>query len=160
MFVSEENSENLRKTIARAPKLMKKMESSMDDIQGTIDNMKGDWEKLAGAASEGISEGKTSIRQVTRDVSAALDDVRAAVNSASSNWNMTLRVAREHVDEAGGNVTELTGKLNEDWDYNQERLEFVLENMAELTRELKLLSRSLRERPWQIIHTPEEGALP
>jgi hypothetical protein len=74
--------------------------------------------------------------------------------------NRTLDLTREHIDAAGGNVGELTAKLNEDWDYDQERLEIVLENLADLTEELRMLSRSLRERPWQIIHTPEEGELP
>lgn len=159
-FVSKENSENLSKTIARAPELMEKMERSMDEIESTIANMERDWGELAGAAAQGIDEGRLSVERVSKDVTATLEEVRSAVNAAASNWNRTLDVTRGHIDAAGGNVAEITERFKDDWDYDQERLEYILENLAELTAELKLLSRSLRERPWQIIHAPEKGVLP
>lgn len=160
LFVSRDNSENLRKTIAKAPELMNKMESSMDEIKKTVDIMQKDWSNLADAAAAGIGEGRKSLKTVGSDVSATLDDLRLAVDSATSNWNRTLDVTRKHIDDTGENVSEFTAKLNEDWDYDQERIEAVLENLTELTRELKQLSRSIRERPWQIIRTPKEGELP
>lgn len=159
-FVSAENSENLRKTIARAPMLMEKMGRSLDEIQTAISRSQEDWNTIASAATQGISEGRESIKTLTVDLQETLSDMRRAVNTTSANLNQTLDLTRGHIDSTGGNVTELTAKLNEDWDYDQERLEMVLENLADLTSELKLLSRSLRERPWQIIHTPQEGDLP
>jgi len=159
-IVSVENSENLRKTIARAPVLMNKMERSLDEIQKAIESSQQDWNEIAQAATDGISTGKKSMETITADLTGTLADVRQAVNQTSQNLNRTLDLTREHIDAAGGNVGELTAKLNEDWDYDQERLEIVLENLADLTEELRMLSRSLRERPWQIIHTPEEGELP
>jgi phospholipid/cholesterol/gamma-HCH transport system substrate-binding protein len=159
-IVSVENSENLRKTIARAPVLMNKMERSLDEIQTAIESSQQDWSEIAQAATDGISTGQKCMETITSDLTGTLADVRQAVNQTSKNLNRTLDLTREHIDAAGGNVGELTAKLNEDWDYDQERLEIVLENLAGLTEELKMLSRSLRERPWQIIHTPEEGELP
>jgi phospholipid/cholesterol/gamma-HCH transport system substrate-binding protein len=163
-FVSEENSENMQRFMAKAPEVMENIDRAVKelgpliaDARSTMSGMEEDWSKVSDAAVEGISQGRESMDRLSEDLGDTLARIEAAVSDVSGNLNRTMDVVRSRVDETGGSISEFAQALQDDWEYDQERLEMVLINLEELTEELKLFSRSLRERPWQIIHTPEQG---
>ena len=105
-----------------------------------------------------MKEARTFIRELRTDTGTALKNFDSAVTGLHQQSTATLEVVREQVETLGVSLTALSTQLQSDLDYDQQQIEEILENTVELTDNLKLLSRSLKERPWQVIYRPDDSA--
>jgi len=147
-FVNKENGANLSTILAEAPGLMRQ-------TKATLERIEKDWKNVSENAVKGIDEGRQTLDQVSKGLDQTLGTINTALLEVTDNWNTTMQLVQTEVRRAGNNMENLSGQLEETVAYDQERLEEVLENINLMTRDLKMLSRSLRERPWQLIHKTE-----
>lgn len=110
-----------------------------------------------------VQEARTAVNSVQGDLRTALANLNTtihtmdnAITSVHGDAGETLKVLRLQVAGIGGSVTELTQQLQRDLDYDQQMVEEILDNTAELTHNLRILTQSLKERPWQILYPPDE----
>jgi len=148
-FVSSENSKNFKELLVQAPKLLAETRTAMARINK-------DWGSLSAAASQGLDQAGRSMREVSSGLNQTLAKIESVLDEVNQSWNSTLSVIRTEAARTGGNVSGLAAQIQSGLDYDQERLEQVLDNMADMAEEMKMLSRSLRERPWRILNVPKE----
>jgi len=147
-FVNSENSRNLSQALVQAPKLLGEARIAMARINK-------DWVELSSAATQGVSQASRSVREVSSGLSQTFAKIESVLNDVNQSWNSTLGVIRAEAARTGKNLNDLTVQVQNDLDYDQERLEQTLENMADMAEEVKMLSRSLRERPWRVLNAPK-----
>jgi hypothetical protein len=78
-------------------------------------------------------------------------------DEALESTRLAMEAVRMQTETLGGMLTALSGRFEENMEYDQAQVEEILRNTRELTENLNLLSRSLRDRPWQIIFHPDES---
>ncbi|MDY7001573.1 MAG: MlaD family protein [Thermodesulfobacteriota bacterium] len=147
-FVNSENSRNLRQALVQAPKLLTEARTAMARINK-------DWVSLSSAATQGVDQASQSMREVSSGLGRTLVKIESVLNDVNQSWNSTLDVIRAETARTGRNVNDLAVQIQNDLDYDQERLEQMLDNMADMAEEMKMLSRSLRERPWRVLNAPK-----
>lgn len=103
---------------------------------------------VTGQASAGIQEART----VMRKVDSGIDNANTTMASASE----TMLTIKAQTQAVGTMMTQLGTQLQGDLEYDQVQIEEVLRNTRELTHNLNMLSRTLRDRPWQVIFHPAE----
>lgn len=159
LLVSPENRRNVALTLERAPVLLAQAEATLARLDSEIGGIGSQARARLAQGGELLTTLQTRLDTTMDKVDATIVNADAAVGNASRDWSATLADVRRQVNTVGGRVTSLTENLESSLEYDQERIEIVLENVDELVIELRKLSRSLRERPWQVIYQPEERAL-
>lgn len=147
------NTDNRR----QVEEILKEVTVLVKDANSAIRSMDKEFRGLAREAGAGIAETRALVGEVRSGMQTTMGTVNTAVTDTRQDLALTLEVLRVQTAAVGGAVTELTRQVQHDLDYDQARLEEILENTAELTRNLNVLTRSLRERPWQIIYRPDDS---
>lgn len=139
----------------------------LDQAEGLLATVDTELAGVSGSARQGIADarllvadGRRTLAVLDGSLNATMDDLRLTVNAAGQEFNKTMNATRAQVNMVGGSVHRLTEDLAVNVSYDQERLESILDNIEALTEDMRLLVRSLRERPWQVIHKPEAHPAP
>lgn len=132
---SEGNMESLRRALEGTPKLV-------EDLRGAAKDFRDNWDRLT-----------TKTGKAAETLDASLRRVDTAVSRVETELNKTLATYRAAGHEAGGLLTDVRRGFN----YDQEQLEMLLDNLNRTSREVKELARHLRERPWEVLRSPSEG---
>lgn len=151
-FVNDRNAQNISDILEKMPKLMAQADRTMKRIEN-------DWRSVSSSAVEGIDQGRVALLDVTEGLDSTLDTINIALVDMSDSWETTMGAMQTEISRAGDNMERVTYGLEDTIEYDQERLEEVLTNMTRMTKDLRNLSRSLRERPWQLIHRTERRPL-
>lgn len=114
-----------------------------------IKTMTTEIQAVSGDARQGIREARNVMRTVQGSAHKA--------DEALESTRLAMEAVRMQTETLGGMLTALSGRFEENMEYDQAQVEEILRNTRELTENLNLLSRSLRDRPWQIIFHPDES---
>lgn len=136
-LLSEQNTEAVRNILLKAEQLMEEGNSLVamleKDFQGVGPQAKDTLER----ASETFDKGATVLHSVDRNFEKLSSDLREQLRIVSAS------------------VTSLSEELKESLATDQPKLERVLDELYAMARDVRMLSRSLRERPYEIIYPPE-----
>jgi len=91
--------------------------------------------------------------QVTGSMDATLGGVDQSVQTVEKELQQTLVDFRTQTAKAG----RLAESLKDGFEYDQEQIEQILDNVNRSSREMKELISRLRERPWEAIRPPQEA---
>ncbi len=108
-----------------------------------------------------------SIKNVTQEATLGIHELRATLQRMDAGVEHTKQAMlsmesamvnfRAQSDAVGNSFQKVGAQLNESLAYDQAQIEDILHNTRELTHNLNMLSRSLRDRPWQMIFQPADG---
>lgn len=146
---SDDNVRGVNEVLARLPSLAAEAEA-------TLAVMREDWPRLSMSIRELAEQGGQSLDMLDTTLGATTRSIEGLVADLST----TVADMRTRFADSLGNVDQLTENLNADLAYDHERLVRTLENVDALTMEMHRLVRSLRERPWQLIHKNDGKAVP
>ncbi len=135
MLFSEENVAALRVMLGKGPQFM-------DDVKLAVTEAQQDWKKLV--------EGGLS---VTRSMNKTLGGVDQTLGSAEKELQAALRDLRLQADKAG----KLAQSIQQGFEYDQDQIEEILDNVNRSSRDMKSLIGKLRERPWEALRPPGEA---
>lgn len=147
--LSEHNVDNLGRTLDRLPTLVAEAES-------TLAAMREDWPKLSSAITRLAEQGGKSLGVLDT----TLATTARGIDSLTGELTLTMEDIRTRLATSMSKVDTLTQNLGDDLAYDQERLAQALENIDALAQEMRRLARSLRERPWLILHKIDGKAVP
>lgn len=136
--------------------ILVEMNGLLKDAHGMIGGLNSDFKGVAHDARDGIRETRQLVSETRQNLNAAINNLNAAITGVHGDTATTLKVLRTQVEAVGVSVTGLSGQLQKDLDYDQRVVEEILDNTAELTHNLKVLTQSLKERPWQVIYPPDD----
>lgn len=136
-LLSDQNTETVRHILLKAERLMDEGNSLVSllekDLQGVGPLAKSTLEH----ASQTFDKGTTVLDNVDRNFAHVSEDLREQLTIVSES------------------VTSLSEELKESLSTDQHKLERVLDELYAMARDVRMLSRSLRERPYEIIYPPE-----
>ncbi|UZP66552.1 MlaD family protein [Desulfovibrio mangrovi] len=121
-----------------------------------VGSMNTDVRTMTQEASAGIRETREFIGETRQNMNAAMNNLNSAITGVHGDTAATLQALRSQIGAVGGSITTLSNQLQKDLDYDQRQVEEILDNTAELTHNLKVLTQSLKERPWQVIYRPDD----
>jgi len=130
--------------------------AQMATLVHNADTVLKEFGSVAGEAGKGIRETRALVGEVRQGLGSTMTSLNSAIEGVHGDTTQTLAVLRTQVAAVGGALTALSGQLQRDLDYDQNELEEILDNTAELTHNLKVLTQSLKERPWQVIYRPDD----
>ncbi|MFV0348825.1 MAG: MlaD family protein [Halodesulfovibrio sp.] len=136
--------------------ILVEMNGLLKEAHGMIGGLNSDFKGVAHDARDGIRETRQLVSETRQNLNAAINNLNAAITGVHGDTAVTLKVLRTQVEAVGASVTDLSGQLQKDLDYDQRVVEEILDNTAELTHNLKVLTQSLKERPWQVIYPPDD----
>lgn len=137
-LVGPDNQEALSRILNETPELLAQ-------LKGTLVNVEEDLDLLTRSISTELASGNQSFMDLSRSFQDSVSRVEQDFNTLASS-----------VSKAGDSINGLADRMNRELEINQEEIEELLMGLNELTRELQLFSRTIRERPWQIIYAPEK----
>lgn len=132
---SKENVEAMRLILKKGPGFIDATEKAVFEAQQ-------DWRRLV--------EGGL---QVTGSMDETLGGVDHSVRTVEKELQATLAEFRKQALKAG----QLAESIQTGFDYDQEQIEEILENVNRSSREMKELIGRLRERPWEAVRPPREA---
>ncbi len=142
---SEENAQLTRDVLFKAQVFLDEAYTLTTQLEDELQGVGQDAKRTMASARETFDTATGTLRRgddVLRNVDENLGDVSKDIST--------------QVNRVGDSVTALSEQLRTDLDVDQRKLERVLDEMYALVRDLRQLSRSLRERPYQLIYPPEE----
>ncbi len=152
-----------KKHSKRLQAILEKTPQVMDESLSILHTLEKDWLKLTRTARLSVEQTSTNIDELSLEMTETLNKLEEAVVSLEDRFSSTSGDIGSAVTGVGGNAnrvlqqfSNLTRTVQASFEYDQEKLEILLDNMNKLTREIGALARSLRERPWQLIYKPEE----
>lgn len=147
--LSDRNVENVSMTIERLPALVAEAEA-------TLAVMREDWPRLSTAITSLAEQGGRSLDVLDTTLAATTRNI----DGLTGELTVTMADIRARLAVSLGKIDTLTQTLGDDLAYDQERLAQALENVDSLAQEMRRLARSLRERPWQLLHKNDSKAVP
>jgi phospholipid/cholesterol/gamma-HCH transport system substrate-binding protein len=152
-----------KKHSQRLQAILEKTPRMMDESLSILHNLESDWLKLTATARSSVQNATDNIELLSYEMADTLDKLELAVASLEAELSQTSGDIGAAVTGVGGETNQvlsrvgnLTQTVHKSFEYDQEKLEILLDNMNKLTREVSALARSLRERPWQLLYQPEE----
>lgn len=131
-LVSPENAAAVHAVLKQAPQLIGAFESAATDFRKN-------WEMLS-----------TKGGRAAESVDAAFKRLDSAVANLEVQTKKTLETVRTETQAAGDLARDTRRNVN----YDQEELEDILANIKTTSRDLKELTRRVKERPWELIRPP------
>ncbi|MFW5489403.1 MAG: MlaD family protein [Desulfovibrio sp.] len=159
-LVSDENAANIAETLRQIPGFIKDAKTTLASLDTNIGDMKNDFHHVAGKVGSGIDKATANIDNLTTSINATLAHADIMLSSVQGSLTTSLTTITKEMSETLNSVEAFSDQLQTDLGYDQDRFAQVLENVNRLSRDLRMLSQSLRERPWQIIYKPEGRAIP
>lgn len=132
--------------------ILKEMNTFVKDANKAMHELNGEFKDVAEGAGKGITE----TRALINNMNTTVNTLNGAIKSVQGDSALTMTVVRNQMDAVGTAITVLSNQLQKDLDYDQTQLDEILGNTADLTHNLKVLTQSLKERPWQIIYRPDD----
>lgn len=136
-MLGTEGGKGISATIKRLPGVLDQTNATLASIQKEVEGVGGSLRHRLDTSGRHLDEALTTIR---RSVSALQRDYSGLANTANTT-----------VADVDSIVTDIDSRM----DYYQFKIENILDNTEELTEELNRLVRSLEERPYRLIYTPE-----
>jgi phospholipid/cholesterol/gamma-HCH transport system substrate-binding protein len=148
-LVGEDSKNQLKGLLADARQTLADMRTQLDMV-GTETRMT-------------LQDGRRTMAAMEQSVNATVAGFQQFLDGAGGQWagtmqeaQLTLSEARGQMDAITAEIGSLSSQLQEDLSFDQEQVELLLMEMQDLVNELQRFSRSMRERPWQILHRPQE----
>lgn len=145
------NRQQISTLLAEVKELVTTTNQSLTDLSS-------EYVRVAKEAQAGVGETRLLVKELRGETKQAMRSLTGSVNRLEGESVTTLKALATQTNAVGSAVESLTKQLQQDLDYDQAQLEEILDNTADLTHNLKVLSQSLKERPWQIIYRPEDKA--
>ncbi|MFV0423017.1 MAG: MlaD family protein [Oleidesulfovibrio sp.] len=131
---------------------MGEVAQNLNTVLQTADNSIKTLTSEISAVSKETAAGIREARAVMRKLDGGVDNANAAMHST----NQAMLAIKTQTEAVGTMMTRLGSQLGTDLEYDQVQVEEILRNTRELTHNLNMLSRSLRDRPWQVIFHPSD----
>lgn len=136
--------------------ILTEMGTLVRDADTVLRNLDTRVTNVSGEAEQGIRETRALVQELRSGMGETVRAMNTAITDVHGDTAKTLAVLRTQVEAVGGTMTMLGTQLQKDLDYDQRQLEEILDNTADLTHNLKVLTQSLKERPWQVIYRPDD----
>ncbi len=131
-------------TMAKLNRTLDSLDETVIEVKGLLkDNRPGVKEMVASLVSTAKTLEK-DIPDITKKLIATLDSAGKAVDSAVVSLD---------------NIKELTANLKGLVSNNREQIDLVVNNITELSSNLKLVSRDVRRAPWKLLYKPKKDEL-
>lgn len=136
-LVSEQNTENVREVLFEADRLMQQGNELIAMLRTEFEGIGPEAKSTLKIASNTLDKGGVVLDNVDKNFALLSTDLRAQIQSVSDSINM------------------LSSQLQQSLNVDQPKLERLLDEIYAMARDIRLLSRSLRERPYEVIYPPE-----
>ncbi len=158
--VSDENTSNISEMLRQAPGFIVDARTTLARMDAALATVKTDFHTMSGKVGSGIDRATDTMDSLARNLNSTLSNADIMLRNVEGELTHSLRTITAEMTTTLDNLNSFTIQLQTDMDYDQERVVQVLDNVNRLSRDLRMLSQSLRERPWQIIYKPEGSAIP
>lgn len=146
--LDEENAANIKAMLREGPQLLAESREAVTGIAAG-------WESLTGEARKEMALTRASVRDVAGKMNETLDTLDGVLIGVGDSWNSTMAEARTAMNGTSTAFITLSDDVGEGIDLELEKLDHVLTSLSLALNEMEQLSRSIRERPWQLIHVPQ-----
>lgn len=169
------NSDSLEDLMRAAGKLLQELGPKLNNVASGMERLlstqnTADMSRFVGQLPQLTQELRSIAANVQKDagelsrtLGTTAQRATVAVERASGSLEKTLGNVDRQLAQVGGTlrasleeIRKLAGTLDSDVETSNEQLTATMEAMESMSREIAALSRSLRERPWQVIYKPEE----
>ncbi len=149
-LLNSDNRARMEELLAQLSELARAAHGAL----GTLDN---DLRNVAHGAERGITETRAMVRDIHTGLNATVANLNAAISGVHGDAAATLALLREQTRTVGDSLASVSGQMEQDWAFDQRRVEDILENAVQVTENLRVLTESLKERPWQILYPPDNA---
>lgn len=136
-LVSEQNTENVREVLFKADRLMNQGNELVTMLRTEFQGVGPEAKSTLKVASNTLDKGGVVLDNVDKNFALLSRDLRAQIESVSDSINT------------------LSGQLQQSLNVDQPKLERLLDEVYAMARDIRMLSRSLRERPYEVIYPPK-----
>lgn len=158
--MSDENTANITEVLRQAPQFIAEARTTLTTLDSTLGSVKTDFHIMSGKVGTGLDNATSTLGNLAHSVNSTLASADSMLRNVEGELVHSLRSMTKEMNETLNRVESFTTQLQTDMEYDQDRFAQVLDNVNRLSRDLRMLSQSLRERPWQIIYKPEGRAIP
>lgn len=146
---TEENQQHIRTLLSELP-------AAVHEARAVLRTAGNNFGSLASTGEATMVE----VREQTRTVSTQLQAALARVDSLASTLENDLPPVLTKAGDAFTSANNLAITMDQNMDISGRKMDRVLTNLNQLVREVQQLTRSLRERPWQVIYRAEPTEVP
>jgi len=121
--------------------LLAKLHSSMDDVNA-----------ITGDAKPKFADTLTAVRNTAQSVEGyAKDDLAAILVSVREASTEVLKISR--------NFADVSGEVRELVMLHRDNIDEMIDNMTQVSANLKATAKEVRRNPWRLLHSPDEKEL-
>jgi len=116
--------------------------------------------KLATADVAAIAaDAKPKVSQTLEDVQAVASTIRTATDENLTELLVNLRESSTEVLKISRNFGEVSGQVRQIVMLHRNNIDEIIDNMAQVSANLKATAKEVRRAPWRLLHTPDEQEL-
>jgi len=135
--LNKDNADHLTELLSKAPAMVDEMRQAAKQIQSDFTTVSNSGKDAALAARKTLKTLNTSAEKLTAELQRTLADIRSEVR------------------QVGG----LTETMHKAVRHDQAQVEDILENVEQMSADMRRLAEKLRDRPWEALRPAQERTL-